>query len=241
MLIRSRFAALILLLALAVLPAAAQEFGPGILPADTSFYIYSRGTAHAETAYAGNPMVQFWNSPDAADLRQQGIAYVIRHSDWKVNGSPMKFTPAQTDQIYSFLKSPMMLGFSGGLDMGSLTKEGAPSTKQMMNANGMFLIIDATGKTAQFDFIFKFIVANLPKEITHTRAEFGSVSVEKFAGPNNTSFATRVGNYFVWSNQQKVIQDLISRLGSHSRPARFACAESQLSALPGESGSRFDF
>ena len=65
-------AALILLLAFAVLPAAAQEFGPGILPADTSFFIYSRGTAHAETAYASNPMVQSWNSPDSAHFRQQG-------------------------------------------------------------------------------------------------------------------------------------------------------------------------
>src|ERR1700733_9814789 len=118
---RSRFAALILLLTFAVLPAAAQEFGPGILPADTSFFVFSRGTAHAETAYAGNPMVQSWNSPEFADFRQQGIAYLIRHADWKVNGQPMKFTPAQTDQIFAILKSPMMFGFSGAIDMASLT------------------------------------------------------------------------------------------------------------------------
>src|SRR6202042_3154038 len=97
MLTRSRFAAIILLLTFAVLPAAAQEFGPQILPADTSFYIFSRGAAKAEAAYPTNPMVQSWNSLEFEDLRQQGIAYVIRHSDWKVNGTPVKFTPAQTD------------------------------------------------------------------------------------------------------------------------------------------------
>ncbi len=90
---RSRLAALILLLTFAVLPVAAQEFSPAILPADTSFYIFSRGTAKAEAAYPANPMVQSWNSPEFADLRQQGIAYLIRHSDWKVNGTPVKFTP----------------------------------------------------------------------------------------------------------------------------------------------------
>lgn len=219
MLIRSRFAALILLLALAVLPAAAQEFGPGILPADTSFVIFSRGTAHAEATYPTNPMIQSWNSPDFADFRQQAIAYVVRHADWKVNGRPVKFAPAEAEQIFSFLKSPMMIGLSGPIDVGSLTKGGAPSAKQLMNVNGMFAIVDVTGKTAQFDFLFKFIAANLPKEITRTRSDFSGVSIEKFAGPNNTSFAVRVGNYFVWSNQQKVIQDLVSRLSSHSAPA----------------------
>jgi len=216
MLTRSRLAALVLLLALAVLPAAAQEFGPGLLPADTSFFIFSRGTAHAETAYPGNPLVQSWNSPEFADFRQQGIAYLVRHADWKVNGRPVKFTPAETDQIYSFLKSPMLLGFSGPIDAGSLAQAAAPSAKQLMDAGGMFVIIDANGKTAQFDLLFRLIAANVPKEVTRTRSDFSSVSIEKFAGSNNTSFATRVGNYFVWSNQQKVIQDLVSRLSSHT-------------------------
>lgn len=212
MLTRSRFAAIILLLTFAVLPAAAQEFGPGILPSDTSFYIFSRGVAKAEAAYPGNPMVQSWNSPEFADLRQQGIAYLIRHSDWKANGRPVKFTPAETDQIYSFLKSPMMLGFSGGLDVGSLAQASAPSTKQLMDAGGMFVILDVTGKTGAFNLLFRLITANIPKDVTHTHVDFSGVGIEKFAGPNNTSFAAIVGNYFVWSNQQKVIQELVGRL-----------------------------
>jgi hypothetical protein len=219
MLTRPRFAALIVLLSFAAFPAAAQEFSPAILPADTSFVIFSRGTAHAEVIYPTNPMIQSWNSPDFADFRQQAIAYVIRHADWKVNGRPVKFAPAEAEQIFSFLKSPMMIGLSGPIDVGSLTKDGAPSAKQLMNVSGMFAIVDVTGKTAQFDFLFKFIGSNLPKEITRTHTDFSGVSIEKFVGPNNTSFATRVGNYFVWSNQQKVIQDLVSRLGSRSAPA----------------------
>jgi len=219
MLTRSRLAAIIVLLSLAAFPAAAQEFGPQILPADTSFYIFSRGAAKAEAAYPANPMVQSWNSPEFADFRQQGIAYLLRHSDWKVNGVPVKFTPAQTDQIYSFLKSPMLLGFSGGLDISSFAQASTPSTKQLMNAGGMFVILDVTGKTSPFDLVFKLLAANVPKEVTHTRVDFSGVGIEKFAGPNNTSFATRVGNYFVWSNQQKVIQELVSRLGSRSAAA----------------------
>jgi hypothetical protein len=218
MLTRLRLAELILLASLAALPAAAQEFGPGILPADTSFFVFSRGTAHAETAYAGNPMVQSWNSPEFADFRQQGIAYLIRHSDWKVNGQPMKFTPPQTDQIFSLLKSPMMFGFSGAIDVASLAKAATPTAKQVLDAGGMFAILDVTGKATQFDFLFRLISANVPKEVTHTHSGFSGVGIEKFAGPNNTSFAARVGNYFVWSNQEKVIQDLITRLGAHSTP-----------------------
>jgi hypothetical protein len=213
---RWRFAALILLLTFGVLPAAAQEFGPGILPADTSFFVLSRGTAHAETAYAANPMVQSWNSPEFADFRQQGIAYLIRHSDWKVNGRPMTFTPAQTDQIFSILKSPMMFGFSGAIDVASLAKAGTPTGKQFLNAGGMFVILDVTGKTVQFDLLFRFITASVPKDVTHTHSDISGVGIEKFAGPNNTSYAARVGNYFVWSNQEKVIQDLVSRLSAHS-------------------------
>jgi hypothetical protein len=216
MLTRSRFAVLILLLSLAVIPVAAQEFGPGILPADTSFVIYSRGSAHAETAYAGNPMVQSWNSPEFAQFREQGINYLARHADWKINGRPVRFTSAEAEQIFSFLKGPMMIGFSGALDINSLAQASGPSTKQLMNMGGMFVVIDATGKTAQFDLMFRLIEANVPKEITRTRSDFSGVSIEKFAGPNNTSFATRVGNYFVWSNQQKVIQNLVSRLSSNS-------------------------
>jgi hypothetical protein len=113
----------------------------------------------------------------------------------------------------------MMLGFSGALDIGSLAQASAPSTKQLMDAGGMFLIVDATGKTAQFDLLFKLIEANVPKAVTRTRSDFSGVSIEQFAGPNNTSFATRVGNYFVWSNRQKVIQDLVSRLSSRSSAA----------------------
>jgi hypothetical protein len=213
---RSRLAAIILLLTFTALPAVAQEFGPGILPADTSFFIFSKGTAHAETIYAANPMVQSWNSPEFADFRQQGIAYLIRHSDWKVNGQPMKFTPAQTDQIFSILKSPMMFGFSGAIDVASFAKAGTPTSKTFLNAGGMFVILDVTGKTAQFDLLFRLMTAGIPKDVTHTHSDFSGVGIEKFAGPNNTSLVARVGNYFVWSNQEKVIQDLISRLGSHS-------------------------
>jgi hypothetical protein len=216
MLTRLRLTGIILLLTFAVLPAAAQEFGPGILPADTSFFIFSKGTAHAETTYAANPMVQSWNSPEFADFRQQGIAYLIRHSDWKVNGQPMKFTPAQTDQIFSILKSPMMFGFSGAIDMASLTKTGAPTSKQFLNAGGMFVILDVSGKTVQFDLLLRLITGSVSKDVTHTHSDFSGVGIEKFAGPNNTSLVARVGNYFVWSNQEKVIHDLISRLGSHS-------------------------
>jgi hypothetical protein len=222
MLTRLRLAAVILLLTVCVFPAAAQEFGPGILPADTSFFIYSRGTAHAETAYTANPMVQSWNSPEFAQFREQGINYLIRHADWKVNGRPVKFTAAEDEQIFSFLKGPMMFGFAGALDIGALAQASGPSADQLLNAGGMFAIIDATGKTAQFDLIFKLIEANVSKEITRSRSDFSGVSIEKFAGPKNTSFATRAGNYFIWSNKEKVIQDLVSRLGAHSAAATLA-------------------
>ncbi len=219
MITRSRLAGLLLLLTFAALPAAAQEFGPGMLPADTSFVIYSRGTAHAETAYPNNPMVLSSNGPEFAELRAQGINYIARHAEWKINGRPVKFTPAEAELIFSFVKGPMMLGYLGSLDVSSLAQASAPSTKQLMDAGGMFLIIDATGKTTQFDLLFKLIEANVPKAVTRSRSDFSGVSIEKFAGPNNTSFATRVGNYFVWSNQEKVIQDLVLRFSSRAEPA----------------------
>jgi hypothetical protein len=136
-----------------------------------------------------------------------------------VNGQPVKFTPAQSEQIFSLLKGPMMLGFAGAIDVSALAQPSAPSAKQLLDAGGMFVILDVTGKTAQFDLLFRLIAANVSKEIAHTHVDFSGVGVEKFSGPNNTSFATRVGNYFVWSNREKVIQDLATRLGSRSAPA----------------------
>ncbi len=222
---RFRLAALGALLAAAAFPAAAQEFGPAMLPADTTFVIYSHGIARAETMYPSNPMIQSWNSADFAQLRQQAVDYWIRHADWKANGRPLKFSSAEVEQMTSFIKSPMMLGFSGGLDMGKLAQPSASATGQIMNAGGMFVIVDLTGKAPQFDFLYKFIEASLPKEIARTRSDFSGVSIEKFTGPNATSFTSRVGNYFVWSNQQKVMEELVSRASSHSASAKNLAAD----------------
>jgi hypothetical protein len=216
MFMRSRIAAFILFLTFAALPAAAQEFGPGLLPADTSFVIYSRGTAHAEASYPDNPAVKSWNSPEFAQLRQQGVNYFLRHSDWKVNGRPVSFTSANVEQIFSLLKSPMILGYSGSAGISSLFQASTPTAKQLMDAGGMFLIVDVTGKTAQFDLLFKIIEANIPKEIARTPLNLSGINAEKFTGPQNTAFAARVGNYFVLSSQQKFLQDLIARLSARS-------------------------
>src|SRR5580704_15460090 len=102
---RFRLAALGALLAVAAFPVAAQEFGPAMLPADTTFVIYSHGIARAETMYPTNPTIQSWNSPDFAQLRQQAVDYWTRHADWKVNGRPLKFSSAEVEQMTSFVKS----------------------------------------------------------------------------------------------------------------------------------------
>jgi len=223
---RSRSAAFILLLTFAALPAAAQEFGPELLPADTSFVVYSRGSAHAEAAYPDNPAVKSWNSPEFALLRQQAVNYILRHNDWKVNGRPVNFTSANVEQIFSFLKSPMMLGYSGSADFNAFAKAGALSGNDLMGTGGMFLILDVAGKTAQFDLLFKIIEANIPKEVARAPLNLSGINAEKFTGPQNTAFAARVGNYFILSNQQKVMQDLISRINSRAAQANSLAVDS---------------
>ena len=132
-----------------------------------------------------------------------------------------------------------MFGFSGAIDVASFAKAGTPTSKQFLNAGGMFVILDVTGKTAQFDLLFRLMTGSVSKDVAHTHSDFSGVGIEKFAGPNNTSLVARVGNYFVWSNQEKVIQDLISQLGSIN-VRQFFGTDSELSALQGKSGSRFN-
>ena len=91
---RSRLAAIILLLTFTALPAVAQEIGPGILPADTSFFMFSQGTAHAENYLYGG-------EPDGSILEFSGVRRFSPARD-RVPNSPFRLESERpADEIYA--------------------------------------------------------------------------------------------------------------------------------------------
>ncbi len=209
----ARIAPLAFFLILAVVSVSAQEITPANLPADTSFVIFSHSSAQIRAAAPTSPVVQAWYGPESSLFRKLLLQYAVSRMDAKVNGQKFNLTPENTDRLISVLQNSFVLGMSGNVDY---TKLAAQMPKDQpgnaFDGAGLFFILDTTGKEAQFGILWPALVAALPKEIVHSQFDFAGTSVEKFKGPNNTTFAARAGNRFVWSTQQRVLEDLIGRL-----------------------------
>ncbi len=216
MLNRARLAAILLFLFLAALPIAAQEFSPGNLPADTYFVVYSHGAGRTGSANSAPAMSKSWDDPAFAQFRIQWLEYLLRHANAQPNGLAIKPTEENATGIMSLLESPMLLGISGSSDFFASSQSPSATGGDFLKKNGVFFILDASGKTAQFDKLWSQIDASVPKLVTRSKVDFSGVSIQQFKGPNQTTDMARVGNYFVWSTKRSVTEDLITRLRSGS-------------------------
>jgi hypothetical protein len=191
---------------------SAQEITPANLPADTSIVVFSHSSAQIRAATPANPMVQTWYSPQTARVRKLLVQYVISEMAPKKTGQKFALTSENTDRLLSVLENSLVFGISGSPDYLALAQTPSNSASNYMKMNGLFFILDISGKEAQFNQLWPALEAALPKEIAHSNYDFAGATIEKFTGPNNTTFAVQTGSRFIWSNQQKVIEQLVVRL-----------------------------
>lgn len=227
MLNRARAAATSLFLFLTAFPLAAQQLTPANLPADTPLVIYWHGSSRAKAAYANNPVAKIWSSPDYAQFRVQWLQSLLHTMNLSSNGYTIKPTPENTERVLSLIENPMMFGISSSADLLGLAQSASKPNGSFLNSSGLFFVLDTTGKETQFGQLWAEIEAGVSKNVTRSKSEFSGTSVEKFAGPTDSSFAARAGNYFIWSNKRVVIEDLITRQHSGSN------ADKSLSQDPG--------
>lgn len=208
----------ILAFALAVATASAQEITPANLPADTSFVIFAHSSAQIRAGAGANPFVETWYSPESAQVRRLFVRYLVSQMDPKTNGQKFTLSPENLDRLLSVMENSLVFGISGSTDYLSMVQAPAGPSPKFMKTAGMYFILDISGKEAQFTQLWPALTAELPKEITHRTYSLGGVSVEKFTGPNQATFSAQVGNRFIWSNQQAVIEQLIARLTPGQAP-----------------------
>jgi hypothetical protein len=210
----ARVAPIAILLTLAAASISAQEITPANLPADTTLVLFSHSRDKIQAAAPSNPMVKAWYSPEYGLIRTLLVQYFIGQMTPKPGSSKFTITPENTDKLLSVFQNSLVFGISGPLNFTSLAQDTSGSPIQIFQKSGVFLILDTTGKDPQVTQLWPALVAALPKEIAHTHYDVGGISIEKFAGPNQTTFTARVGSRFIWSNHQNVIEDLIGRLKS---------------------------
>ncbi|HLW98473.1 MAG TPA: hypothetical protein VKR82_07495 [Candidatus Acidoferrales bacterium] len=237
MLIRARLAALLLFPILFAFPITAQEFSPVNLPADTYFFAYSHGAGHSAAANSASAISKGWDDPEFAQFRIQWLEYLLRHANAQPNGLAIKPTAENAAQIMAVLESPMILGISGSSDFFATIQSSSTPGDDFLKRNGVFFILDASGKTAQFDQLWSQIDASIPPVVTRSKSEFSGVSIQHYKGPNQTTDTARVGNYFVWSTKRSVIEDLITRLHSGSNPTETIAKNPDFKSCQADSGT----
>ncbi|HUK31471.1 MAG TPA: hypothetical protein VLV89_10180 [Candidatus Acidoferrum sp.] len=211
----ARLAPIFILFAFAAGSAQAQEITPANLPADITLVVFSHSNAQIRAAAPANPIAQSWYGPESTQVRRLLMQYLVSKMDPKPNGETYKLTPENADRLASLLENSLVFGTSNspGL-MFAATPPSGGQKEDAYSKMGAFFILDTTGKESQFNLLWSALLAALPKEIAHTKYNFAGISVDKFAGPNETTFSAQIGARFVWSTQQKLTEDLIARLSS---------------------------
>jgi hypothetical protein len=236
MLNRARLAALLLFPILFAFPITAQEFSPGNLPADTYFFAYWHGAGHSAAASSASAISKDWDDPTFAQFRIQWLQYLLRHANAQPNGLAIKPTAENAAQIMAVLESPMILGISGSSDFFASVQSSSAPGDDFLKRNSVFFILDASGKTAQFDQLWSQIDASIPGVVARSKSDFSGVSIQQYKGPNQATDTARVGNYFVWSTKRSVIEDLITRLNSGSNPTETIAKNPDFKTCQADSG-----
>lgn len=156
---RIRFACLLLAaLVLAAAPGARAQTAPlpARLPADTVFYLYSRGTGSIAPKSA-NPLARLWNDPGFAPVRriiEQGFLDSVAHNP-RLARIPQK-------DLDALLARPVVVGVR-------LTEQAAPKGKkgQGKSTGRGFLVVDAGAKIAAQ--VRAGLVAGNPKAAARSR------------------------------------------------------------------------
>ena len=181
------------------------------LSADTVFYIGWRGSSFLADAQQKNHVLQLIHDPAFAPIWAAAAADFQQHV-------PKSADPAAASSLLpdvgSFLDNPIVFGVA--IDPSAL-KAAAPDKPASPFVT--FLVYDATGKA---DLIQKWKTAaaansKAPAEVT--KYDFDGTSVEVRTQGKSVSYSAQAGNYFVFSEQKHVVEDLITRFRNAGAPA----------------------
>jgi len=182
------------------------------LPQNTLFYLQWRGKSFLGDADKKNHVLQLLEDPDFEVLRQAFAKNLLQRQ--QKDGTPTP--PVQLPDLISLLDNPGAAGL-----IASPTPVTSASPSDPSHLSSVFLVYDMTGKV---DLVKKLKTAaesaskEKPKITTY---EFGGTTIEvSVAGSNaaNTGYSARSGNYFLVASQREVIEDLVTRFRTGSKP-----------------------
>jgi len=180
------------------------------LSPNTVVYVGWRGSKSLADAQQKNHVLQLIHDPAFASMWAAAAASFQQHV-------PKSADPAAAasllPDVASFLDNPLVFG----VVMNS-SKATAETADKSDSPFASFMVYDAAGKA---DLIQKWKTAaaansKAPAEVT--KYDFGGTSVEVRTQGKSVSYSAQAGNYFVFSDQKNVVEDLITRFRSAGAP-----------------------
>jgi len=172
------------------------------LSPDTVFYLEWRGTASLVGTEQKNHLLQLLHDPATMPM-WTALTSQIERSGPK---GPAPITRLLMPDLVSLLDNPAVFGV-----VAIPEAQRAPATGKAASPFATFLVYDLTGKA---DLIEKWrtlstMTTQMPTEVT--KYDFGGTSVEVRTTATGASYIAQTRNYFLTSDQKKVIEDLITR------------------------------
>jgi len=182
------------------------------LSPNTVAYVEWCGSKFLSDAQQKNHVLQLVHDPAFASVWAAAAANFQQHV-------PKSADPAAAGSLLpdvgSFLDNPLVFGVV--MDLNKPTA--APADNVSSSPFATFMVYDATGKA---DLIQKWktvAAANSKAPAEVTKYDFGGTSVEVRTQGKSVSYSALAGNYFVFSDQKRVVEDLITRFRSAGAPA----------------------
>jgi hypothetical protein len=172
---------------------------------DTIFYMEWRGAASLGPEEEKNHLLELLRDPDLALLLASLGNQIQKSSPKGTSLSPMLLA-----DLASFLDNGVVVGLVESPDAREADRHGWPVAN--------FLVYDATGKA---DLIGKWKAlagAGGKTQVDVKKYDFGGTSVEVRATSTGRSYSAQAGKYFVASDSQRVIEDLITRFSARESP-----------------------
>jgi hypothetical protein len=182
------------------------------LPQNTVCYIEWRGMALLSAAEKENHVLQLLEDPDFAPV-WAAFASNFRQPNRGQSTSASAIAPPV---LLSLLDNPVAFGLVE--TPGTSKSSPAGSIKRPV---GFFLVYDATGKTGLIEKWSVSRQTHTPAATEVTHYDVGGTSVEVRTRGKNVSYIARAANYYLLSDQEQTIEDLLTRFrgAGHSAPS----------------------
>jgi hypothetical protein len=173
------------------------------LPSETVFYLEWRGTASLVGAERKNHLLELLHDPAVQPL-WAALTNQIQQGGPKGPAAPI--AQLLMPDLVSLLDNPAVFGVEMNPDA-----QKASATGKAASPFATFLVYDQTEKA---ELIQKWralstMTSKTPMEVT--KYDFGGTSVEVRTTATTVSYVAQTRNYFLTSDQKRVIEDLITR------------------------------